>query len=75
MVVVSVMIRVWLMVLVRVRDLRTLYLPMIRSQFEHCSVIWCLVTASKLTDFEVIQKKAIKWILNEDFSSYSNCEI
>ena len=36
---------------------------MVRSQFEHCSI------------FGVIQKNAIKWILNEEFSSYSNYEI
>ena len=48
---------------------RTLYLSMVRSQFERCSIIWCQVTASKLNDFEVIQKNAIKWILNEEFTS------
>ena len=56
------------------RRKRTLYLSMVRSQFEHCSVIWCPVTASKLYDFEVIQKNAIKWILNKEFISYSNYE-
>ena len=48
---------------------------MVRSQFEHCSIIWCPVTASKLNDFEVVQKNAIKWILNEEFGSYYNYEI
>ena len=42
------------------RRKRTLYLSMVRSQFEHCSVIWCPVTASKLYDFVVVQKNAIK---------------
>ena len=56
------------------RRKRTLYLSMFRSQFEHCSVIWCPVTATKPYDFEVVQKNAIKWILNEEFISYSNYE-
>ena len=53
---------------------RTLYLTMVRSHFEHCSVIWRPVTATQLNNFEVIQKNAIKWILNEEFVSYSNYE-
>ena len=43
--------------LVNSKRKRTLYLSMVRSQFEHCSIIWCTFTASKLNDFEVIQKK------------------
>ena len=61
--------------LVNSKRKRTLYLSIVRSQFEHCSIIWCPVTASKLNDFEIIQKNAIKRILNEEFSSYSNYEI
>ena len=53
---------------------RTLYLTMVRSQFEHCSAIWRPVSATELNKFEVIQKNAIKWILNEEFISYSNNE-
>ena len=53
---------------------RTLYLTMVRSQFEHCSAIWRPVSATQLNKFEVIQKNAIKWILNEEFISYSNNE-
>ena len=53
---------------------RTLYLIMVRSQFEHCSAIWRPVSATELNKFEVIQKNAIKWILNEEFISYSNNE-
>ena len=42
--------------LVNSKRKRTLYLSMVRSQFEHCLIIWCPVIASKLNDFEVIQK-------------------
>ena len=47
-------------------------LTMVRSQFEHCSITWCPVTASGLDKFEAVQKNAIKWILNEEFTSYSD---
>ena len=53
---------------------RTLYLAMVRSQFEHCSPIWRPITPTEISKFECIQKNAIKWILNEEFISYSNCE-
>ena len=53
---------------------RTLYLTMVRSQLEHCSAIWRPVSATELNKFEVIQKNAIKWILNEELISYSNNE-
>ena len=60
--------------LVNSRRKRTLYLSMVRSHFEHCSIIWRPLTATQLNNFEVIQKNAIKWILNEEFLSYSNYE-
>ena len=53
---------------------RTLYLSMVRSHFEHCSIIRRPVTATQLNNFKVIQKNAIKWILNEEFLSYFNYE-
>ena len=54
---------------------RTLYLAMVRSQFEHCSQIWRPVTPTQISKFECLQKNAIKWILNEEFISYSDNEI
>ena len=54
---------------------RTLYLTLVRSQFEHCSVIWKPVTPTQISKFEALQKNAIKWILNEEFSSYSDYNI
>ena len=49
---------------------RTLYLALVRSQFEHCSAIWRPVTSTQISKFEAVQKNAIKWILNEEFLSY-----
>ena len=53
---------------------RTLYLSLVRSLFEHCSVIWRPVTEHGIGRFEKIQKRAIKWILNETDSSYTDDE-
>ena len=51
---------------------RCLYLTMVRSQFEHCSIIWRPKLQYQIDKFEQLQKRAIKWILNEEFTSYSD---
>ena len=51
---------------------RSLYLPLIRSQFEHCSSIWRPNTLTEISKFEKLQKKAIKWIFNEQNHHYEN---
>ena len=61
--------------LVKSRTERTLCLTLVRSQFEHCSVIWRPLTQNKLDKFESIQKNAIKWILNEEFVGYSDNDV
>ena len=50
---------------------RSIYLTLIRSLFEHCSQIWRPVKNCDEIKFEALQKKAIKWIFNEDFIRYS----
>jgi hypothetical protein len=55
------------------RRKRTLYLSLIRSQFEHCSQIWRPINKTMLSKFENFQKKCIKWILNEEPLHY-NCD-
>ena len=50
---------------------RVLYLTLVRSQFEHCSVLWRPVTKTQIGKLECLQKRAIKWILQEEFLSYS----
>ena len=47
------------------------YLSIVRSIFEHCSVIWCPQTAIHLSKFAAVQKRAIKWINGQQFDSYS----
>lgn len=51
---------------------RSLYLALIRSNFEHCTEIWRPVTTSEVLKFEALQKKALKWIHNENNLSYPN---
>ena len=51
---------------------RVLYLTLVRSLFEHCSVIWRPVTKTLINKFESLQKRAIKWILREECVSYSS---
>ncbi len=51
---------------------RVLYLTLVRSQFEHCSVIWRPVTKTLIAKLEGLQKRAIKWILREEYMSYSS---
>ncbi len=50
---------------------RVLYLTLVRSQFEHCSVIWRPVTKTLMEKLEGLQKRAIKWILREEYISYT----
>ena len=51
---------------------RNLYLAMVRSQFEHCSIVWAPKLQSELDKFEKVQKHALKWILRQEYYSCSN---
>jgi hypothetical protein len=53
---------------------RTIYLSLVRSLFEHCSQIWRPSNSYGLEKFEKVQKRAVKWILNETENSYSTTE-
>ena len=55
------------------RQKRTFYLALIRSLFEHCSVIWRPISPNQISKFELIQKRAIKWIGGRQFDHWS-CE-
>ena len=50
---------------------RALYLTLVRSQFENCSVIWRPTNKTLSNKLESLQKRAIKWILSEENCSYS----
>ena len=52
------------------RKRRLLYLSLVRSNFEHGSIIWRPVTETAISEFEQLQKKALKWILKEENLRY-----
>ena len=52
------------------RKRRTLYLSLVRSNFEHASIIWRPTTETAVNEFEQLQKKALKWILKEENLHY-----
>ena len=49
---------------------RALYLSLVRSLFENCSIIWRPTTSSMTNKLECLQKRAVKWILSEEDLSY-----
>ena len=51
---------------------RTFYLVLIRSLFEHCSVIWRPISNNQISKFEMLQKRAIKWIIGRQFDHLSD---
>ena len=53
------------------RHKRALYLTMVRSIFEHGNTIWAPTSETIINRFESIQKRAIKWILGEQFYNYT----
>ena len=50
---------------------RALYIALVRSQFENCSIVWRPTNQTSVDKLERIQKKGIKWILQEENLSYS----
>ena len=53
------------------RQKRAFYLTIVRSLFEHCSINWYPQRSTHLRKLEIVQKRAIKWINGESFTSYS----
>ena len=53
---------------------RTFYLTIVRSIFEHCSIIWRPNSTNQIASFDAMQKKAIKWINGRRFDHYSHLE-
>ena len=49
---------------------RSLYLSLVRSNFEHGSIIWRTLNEREINDFEKLQKKALKWIRKEENMHY-----
>jgi len=53
---------------------RTFYLALVRSIFEHCSVVWRPTTITTSDKVECIQRRAVKWILGEYDHHYNDIE-
>ena len=53
---------------------KQLFLSIVRSQFEHCSPVWRPNKPTQMKKFESVQKRGIKWILNEDYKFYTKSE-
>ena len=51
---------------------RVLYLAMVRSLFEHCSVIWSPSSQTSINKLEAVQKRAVRWILDEQYEEYDD---
>ena len=49
---------------------RVLYLTLVRSQLEHCSVVWRPTQETLIAKIEAVQRRAVKWILPEQYQSY-----
>ena len=48
-----------------VKQKRALYLALVRSQFEHCSVVWSPTSDAGFSLLESIQRRSVRWILSE----------
>ena len=53
---------------------RAFYLTIVRSIFEHGSIIWSPQGSTQIMKFDSLQNRAIKWINGESFVSYSDGE-
>ena len=53
---------------------RAFYLALVRSIFEHCSVIWRPTSLQMNQKVESIQRRAVKWILGEQDHHYNDYE-
>ena len=51
---------------------RSIYLSLVRSNYEHGNIIWRPITETEISGFEKLQKKALKWILKEEDMHYDD---
>ena len=51
---------------------RSLYLTLVRSQFEHCPIVWKPSSSTTIARLESIQKRSFKWIFGDEHVSYSS---
>ena len=54
------------------RKKRSLYLSLVRSNFEHGSITWRPLNETEMNDFEELIKKTMKWIRKEENMHYDD---
>ena len=54
---------------------RAFYLCQVRSQFEHCTIVWRPSSATMTEKLESIQKRALKWVLKNEFMSLGDIRV
>ena len=57
-----------------IQQKRLFYLAIVRSQINHCCVVWRPTSETKISKLESLQRRAVKWILNEQNHHYSDWE-
>ena len=50
---------------------RALYISLVRSQFEHCPIVWRPSAQSTMDRLESIQKRALKWVIDDAYTSFT----
>ena len=51
---------------------RAFYLSLVRSQFEHCTIVWRPASKTMVDKLESIQKRGLKWVLKKLYLSLSD---
>ena len=51
---------------------RAFYLSQVRSHFEHCTIVWRPSSHTTIEKLESVQKRALKWIINDNYISFSD---
>ena len=53
-----------------IRKRRSLYIATVKSQFEHCPIVWRPSSNSTLDKLESLKKRALKWVINDAYILY-----
>ena len=54
---------------------RAFYLSQVRSQFEHCTVIWRPSSETMVDKLESLQKRSLKWVLKNLYLSFGDIRV
>ena len=54
---------------------RAFYLSQVRSQLEHCTVVWRPSSVTMVEKLESIQKRSLKWVLKNAYLSFEDTRV